>query len=105
VPWPFRRLVWWLGLSVVARWREQCFGTFGVTGVAALGSASLHLLSPLTTTLTYGVFAADGTAPVRLFYDHRVLDGVQPAAALAELEQALRGPIVEELRAGVRRAA
>jgi hypothetical protein len=104
-PWPFRPLAWWLGLNVVARWREQCFGTFGVTGVSALGSSSLHVLAPLTTTLTYGVFTADGTAPVRLFYDHRVLDGVQPAAALEELEQVLHGPIVDELRDGERRAA
>ena len=43
--------------------------------------------------------------PVRLFYDHRVLDGVQPAAALQELEETLRGPILEELRGAASRAA
>lgn len=105
LPRPIRRLMWWAGLNVSGNWRARYFGTFGITGVAALGSASLHLLSPLTTTLTYGVFAEDGSVPVRLFYDHRVLDGVLPAQALQELEQMLRGPILAELLGQARRAA
>lgn len=105
LPWPIRRLLWWAGLHVCGSWRAQYAGTFGVTGVAALGAASLHLLSPLTTTLTYGVFAEDGSVPVRLFYDHRVLDGVLPAEALQELEQTLHGPILDELRGEMRLAA
>lgn len=105
MPWPLRRFFWWLGLEVSGRLRLQNAGTFGVTGVAALGSASLHLLSPLTTTITFGVFAADGTVPVRLFYDHRVLDGVQPAEALRDLEDTLCGPIREELAGGAPRVA
>jgi len=43
----------------------------------------------MTTTLTYGTLHADGSLDVRLFYDHRVLDGVQPALALRDLEQTL----------------
>lgn len=105
LPGPLRRLMWWAGLNVSGNWRALYAGTFGITGVAALGSASLHLLSPLTTTITYGVFEADGTVPVRLFYDHRVLDGVLPAEALQELEQAMRGSILEELRGATLRAA
>jgi hypothetical protein len=104
-PRPLRHLLWRLALNTSGGLRAQHLGTFGVTGVAALGSASLHLLSPLTTTLTYGVFAENGTVPVRLFYDHRVLDGVQPAAALKELEETLHGPICDELRGEVKRAA
>lgn len=105
LPGPVRRAVWWGGLNVSGDWRARYAGTFGVTGVAALGAASLHTLSPLTTTLTYGVFAADGTVPVRLFYDHRVLDGVRPAEALGEMEKVLNGPIAEELYSGIVRAA
>lgn len=100
LPRPVRRLAWWAALEVSGGWRAKHAGTFGVTGVAALGSASLALLSPLTTTVTYGVFGPDGRANVRLFYDHRVLDGVGPAAALEELEAELRGPIRAELLAG-----
>jgi hypothetical protein len=105
LPWPLRRWAWWLGLSASGEWRARYAGTFGLTGVAALGSASLNLLSPLTSTLTYGVFDPEGRTTVRLFWDHRVLDGVEPATALERLEAALRGPIAEELRAGGCRAA
>jgi hypothetical protein len=104
LPGPIRRLAWWAGLNVCGDWRARFAGTFGVTGVAALGSASLHLLSPLTTTITYGVFTADGTVPVRLFYDHRVLDGVQPAEALRDLEETLCGSIRAEMGSVLRAA-
>ena len=99
MPGALRRLAWWLLLDVSGKWRLKHAGTFGVTGVAALGSASLSLLSPLSTTITYGVFSADGRANVRLFYDHRIMDGIAPSSALEDLEAELRGPIRAELLA------
>jgi hypothetical protein len=66
--------------------------------VASLGAAGLHILSPLTTTLNYGIFEPDGAIDVRLAYDHRVLDGAPVARALAALEHVLRTEILEELR-------
>jgi pyruvate/2-oxoglutarate dehydrogenase complex dihydrolipoamide acyltransferase (E2) component len=59
----------------------------------------------LTTTLSYGQFAPDGSIDVRLFFDHRVMDGADPSAALVELERMLRGPILAELRGDLCRAA
>jgi hypothetical protein len=97
LPRPLRRLAWRLGLYAVPSWRARYFGTFGLTAVSGLGSASLHFLTPLTSTLSYGVLDADGSVVVRLAYDHRVLDGVEPARALEDLEEVLNGPIVEEL--------
>ncbi|MBM3982171.1 MAG: hypothetical protein FJ304_18285 [Planctomycetes bacterium] len=94
-----RRLGWGLVLNVSGRLRQKHAGTFGITAVSALGSSSLSLLSPLTTTLTYGVFAPDGRVNVRMFFDHRVMDGVAPAAAMEELEAELRGPVRAELLA------
>jgi hypothetical protein len=105
LPLPLRRLAWCAALYFSGNWRARHIGTFGLTGVAALGSTQLHFLSPLTTSLTYGVLGDDGSLVVRLVYDHRVLDGVVPAAALQDLEQVLRGPIVDELRGSTRRAA
>jgi hypothetical protein len=99
LPRLLRRLAWRAGLDVSGHWRAKYAGTFGVTGVAALGSASLSLLSPSSTTITYGVFDDKGRATVRLFYDHRVLDGVEPAAAMQDLEETLCGAICTELRA------
>jgi hypothetical protein len=97
-PRPLRRLVWWLGLNVFGRKRAHFLGTFGISTYAALGASSLHPLSPLTTTLNYGVIDADGGVDVRLIYDHRVMDGSTVARALSDLERVLQHEIVAELR-------
>jgi hypothetical protein len=101
LPRPLRRLLMWTGLNL-PRSRPNQFGTFGLTVYSALGAESLHPISPLTTTLTYGVIQKDGTADVRIVYDHRVLDGATVARALAQLEAELNGPIRDELRAMAR---
>jgi len=98
LPRPLRRLVWRVGLHTWGRKRAHYLGTFGVSVYAGLGAASLHPLSPLTTTLNYGVIAADGTVDVRLIYDHRVMDGATVARALADLERVLTCEILAELR-------
>jgi len=98
LPWPLRRFVWWTGLNVSGRKRAHYLGTFGVSVYSGLGAASLHPLSPLTTTLNYGVIAPDGGVQVRLVYDHRVLDGATVARALGELERVLTCEILAELR-------
>jgi hypothetical protein len=97
LPQPLRRLLWWLGLNCLPRKRASMFGTYGVTVYAGLGSSSLHPLSILTTTLTYGVIDADGSVDVRLIYDHRVLDGATVARILSDLESVLNSSIVQEL--------
>jgi hypothetical protein len=98
LPRPLRRLVWWVGLNAVGRKRAHYFGTFAVSVYSGLGAASLHPLSPLTTTLNYGVIGADGRVDVRLIYDHRVLDGATVARALADLERVLTCEVLAELR-------
>jgi hypothetical protein len=98
-PRPVRRLLWWLGLFSDGACRAHFFGTFGISVVASLGAAGLHLLSPLTTTLNYGAFELDGSIDVRLVYDHRVLDGAPVARALAALEEVLHFQIRNELLA------
>src|SRR5437588_8097627 len=65
-PRPLRRLVWWVGLNFSGYKRARNFGTFGVSVYSGLGAEALHPLSPITTTLTYGVIAEDGTVDVRV---------------------------------------
>jgi hypothetical protein len=98
LPRPLRRLAWWAGLNAWPRKRVHYFGTFGVSVYSGLGAASLHPLSPLTTTLNYGVLDDDGSVDVRLVYDHRVLDGATVARALEHLERVLCCEITAELR-------
>lgn len=97
LPWPARRLALWVGLNVFGAQRAKRLGTFGVSVYSGLGAESLHPISPLTGTLTYGPIRPDGAVSVRLVYDHRVLDGATVARALAALEGALNGEIAAEL--------
>ena len=105
LPWPLRRIAWWAGLQVVGDWRARHFGTFGVSGVASRGAATTHLLTPITTTLTFDVVVPNSLVPVRLICDHRVMDGVFAAGVLVELEEVLCGPIADEVSSLARRAA
>jgi hypothetical protein len=97
LPRPLRQLAW--------RWAHDCrgprhvryFGTFGVSVTAAEGASALALVSPTTTTLHYGVMAANGDIDVRLTFDHRVIDGAPIARALVELEETLQGELRREL--------
>src|SRR5262249_60928278 len=76
-------------------------GTFGLSSYGNLGAENLHPISPLTTTLTYGPVDPDkGQVVVKLIYDHRVLDGAYIARRLGDIEEALTGPVLEELRGG-----
>lgn len=99
LPRPLRRFIWWLGLETDGMCRAHFFGTFAISVVASLGAASLHILSPLTTTLNYSPFDGHGFIDVRLTYDHRVVDGATMARAIVHLEGVLRGEILDELRA------
>jgi hypothetical protein len=102
LPRPLRRLVWWMGLNFSGYRRARNIGTFAVSVYSGLGAEGLHPLSPLTTTLNYGVVAEDGTVDVRVVYDHRVMDGATVARALAELENVLNHELPALLVAGSR---
>jgi hypothetical protein len=97
-PTPIRRMIWWLGLNI-GRQRGNYFGSFGISVYSGLGAESLHPISPLTAVLNYCIIADDGSVPVRIMYDHRVLDGSMVARALAKIEEKLNGPVVAELKA------
>lgn len=98
LPRPVRRTIWWFGLNA-GRQRANYFGTFAVSVSSALGSESLHPLSPLAFTINYGVVADDGSVNVRIVYDHRVLDGATVARGLLRLEEILRTTVLAEVRA------
>jgi hypothetical protein len=105
LPRPLRRALWWYGLNSSGAKRARRMGTFGLSVYSSLGAESLHPLSPLTTTLTYGVIQPDGRVPVRIVYDHRVMDGAVVARALGMLEQILNQEIRAELAGATREQA
>jgi hypothetical protein len=97
VPTTIRRFLWWATLNLSGVKRAKRFGTFGLTSYGSLGAESLHPISPLTTTVTFGPIDAFGSVCVKIIYDHRVLDGAYVARRLLDLEAALKGPVLEEL--------
>lgn len=96
-PRPIRRLAWWYLTHVRGYRKATWLGTYGVSVYSSLGAESLHPLSPLTTTLNYGVIQDNGDVTVRVVYDHRALDGATVARTLARLEEVLNLDIVAEL--------
>ena len=99
VPSPFRRFIMWAALNVIGRQRCQNFGTFGITSVAEQGAGVLNVPLMGTSLLHYGLMDDEGSLDVRLAFDHRVLDALPAAQALAELEDVLLGEILEEVEA------
>lgn len=99
LPLPARRLLWWYANAWSGRVKARNFGTFGVSLTGSAGATATNLVGPLTTSLNCGVIGPDGTADVRLHFDHRVMDGMPAARALAELEEVLRTEIAAEVAA------
>jgi hypothetical protein len=98
-PLLIRRFIWWCAVSWFGRIKTRNFGTFGVSLTGAAGATATNLIGPVTTALNCGLIRYDGTVDLRLHFDHRVLDGMLVARALAELEEVLRNEIVAELKA------
>jgi hypothetical protein len=97
LPFPIRRLLWWIAVSWSGKVKARNFGTFGISLTGAAGATATNLIAPITTSLNCGVIQPDGTTDLRLHFDHRVLDGMTAARALAELEDVLKNTIVQEL--------
>lgn len=96
IPWPFRRLVWWSALNLSGPIRCCNFGTFGLSSLGSQGAGITHLAPIQTTQLHYGMITPEGILPMRLSFDHRVLDGMLASKALAELEITLQEMMVDE---------
>jgi hypothetical protein len=96
LPWPLRRLLWWLAHNF-GRLRANYFGTFVVSVYSSMGVEPLYGIAPGTILLTYGIVAPDGGVDFRVMWDHRVLDGAIIARALVRMEEVLCTIIVQEL--------
>jgi hypothetical protein len=98
LPFPIRRLVWWVSLNFFGRLRCHNYGTFGVTSTSGIGAGIQHIIPILTSTIHYGMFDEAGCLDMRLSFDHRVLDGATAAQALVDLEAVLLREILDEVR-------
>jgi hypothetical protein len=97
LPLLLRRIAWWYATAWSGKVKARTFGTFGVSLTGAAGATATNLICPLTTSLNCGVIQPDGSVDIRLHFDHRVLDGMPAARALADFEEVLKSDIVTEL--------
>lgn len=98
LPRPLRRLAWRFALHFSGRERAKSIGTFTLSSMAGLGVYNRMHPTVLTSSLSYGPVEDDGTCLVTLICDHRVIDGYRAALILHQLEAALNGEILEELK-------
>lgn len=96
LPLPLRRLIWWLGLNI-GRQRANYFGTFGISSLAGQGATITHAVHMFTVLLSYGALTEEGRMEMIFSFDHLAFDGGVVARALKQLEEALNGPIVDEI--------
>jgi hypothetical protein len=101
LPWPLRRMLWWTAFNW-GKQRAKFFGTFGVTVLGHRGVSINFPVSPVTTVLTLGPFADDGTVEVTIGFDHRTMDGAMVADAFDAFERHLNETVAEELRGAIR---
>jgi hypothetical protein len=97
LPTPLRRFLLWWNLNFGGSMRARRLGTFSLSTLAAQQSLNRNHPSMLTSSLTFGPLDERGRLTVTLLCDHRVLDGLPAAEALADLEDVLRHEICDEL--------
>ena len=88
LPLPLRRLIWSVGLNF-GRQRANCFGSFGVTSVAAYGAGRTPCAEPGAVYPQLRRGGPDQTIDVVIRWDHRITDAALIAKALTRLEQVL----------------
>ncbi|MEI6240396.1 MAG: hypothetical protein WCR51_08395 [Planctomycetia bacterium] len=97
VPRLLRRFVLRWNLRSASAKRALRIGTFSLSTLAGEGCSNRGHPTFLTTSLSYDPLDETGRTRVTLLADHRLLDGVPAARALAALESTLTGEIVREL--------
>jgi hypothetical protein len=97
VPRLLRRLVLRVNLRSASAKRALRLGTFSLSTLAGEGCSNRGHPTFLTTSLSYDPLDEAGRMRVTLLADHRLIDGVPAARALAALEATLTGDIQREL--------
>ena len=91
-------MLYWWNMNFAGRKRAKRFGTFTMSTLAGEGVWNRMHQSFLTSSLTYGPLDEQGRCLVTLLADHRVVDGIVAARALADLQVAFASTIRDELK-------
>jgi hypothetical protein len=96
-----RRLIWSLALNWSGPVRAKYIGLCGVNPFPT-GGKVVQADVPGVFLLYFGLVAANGDADIQIFFDHRVMDGVEVYRIVRDLEATMNRDIVAELEGAVR---
>jgi hypothetical protein len=92
-----RRLIWSLVLYWSGPLRARYIGTAGINPFPIGGTVTQSAM-PASFMLYYGLVEPNGEAQIQIFYDHRIMDGIELYRILRDLEATLNRDIAAELR-------
>ncbi len=92
-----RRLLWSLALYWSGPLRTKFFGTCVINPFPTGGTVTQGV-TPVSFHLYYGLVEPDGSTQVQVFFDHRVMDGVDAYRVLRDVEATMNREIVAELK-------
>lgn len=98
-PWLIRRIVIGLRFYFHGRKRVKRFGTFGLTTLAGQNTTIQKPICPVPYLMTYGPMDEKNRSTLTVSYDHRLLDGMQMARVLAQIESVINGQLANEVAA------
>src|SRR5258708_3638620 len=84
LPWPLRRLLWWLALNI-GRQRANQFGTFGMSAIPEAGVEVLQPRTVWTSFIAYGYCSLNhyGEPTVTITWGHRAIEAATAGRVLA----------------------
>lgn len=92
-----RRLLWSFALYWFGPLRAKYFGTCALNPFPTGGSVT-QSMTPISFLLYYGLVGPNGDTPVQIFFDHRVMDGIDAYRLLRNIEATLNREITAELK-------
>jgi hypothetical protein len=92
-----RRLLWGSILYWSGRRRSRLFGTCALNPFPT-GGVVTQSVTPLSFLLYYGLVEPDGDTQVQVFFDHRVMDGIEVYRLIRDIEATMNRDIAAELK-------
>jgi hypothetical protein len=96
LPVLLRRLIWSFGLNCSGRLRAKYMGICVLNPFPAGGNITQSAM-PAAFMLYFGLIEPNGDAQIQIFYDHRIMDGVELYRIVRDLEATMNRDIVAEL--------
>ena len=100
LPVLLRRLIWSVALGWSGPFRTRYFGSAALNPYPVGGQMTQSAM-PVSFMLYFGLIEPNGDADIQIFYDHRVMDGVEVYRIVRDLEATMNRDIVAELKASV----